>query len=112
MVNGPEVVKVLTFETSAEAAAVPSSLSLHVSLPRFGSGSSAVAVALLSKAPAALMVAVTLIVVLEPEASDGIVHGRAEQPEPLTFVMVRWVGVSVTWIDVAVEGPPLAMTSV
>src|SRR5947209_7434092 len=79
---------------------------------RFGSDSTAVAVALLSKAPAAVMVAVTLIVVLEPEASDGIVHGRAEQPEPLTLVMVRWVGVSVTWIDVAVDGPPLAITSV
>ena len=62
--------------------------------------------------PAALIVAVTLIVVFAPEASEAIVQGSAAQPLPLTFVIVRLVGVSVTWMFVAVEGPPLATTSV
>ena len=68
----------------------------------------AVAVAELSNAPAAVIVAVTLIVVFAPEARLAIVHGSAEQPLPVTFVIVRFVGVSVTCIAVAVEGPALA----
>jgi hypothetical protein len=54
-----------------------------------------------------MIVAVTVIVALDPEARLGIVHGSAEQPPPLTFVIVRFVGVSVTWTDVAVDGPAL-----
>src|SRR5260221_442916 len=85
---------------------------LSVLLARFESDSAGVAVAVLSNAPAALIVAVTLIVVFAPEASEGIVHGSAAQPLPLTFVMVRFVGVSVTWMLVAVDGPALATRSV
>ena len=73
----------------------------------------AFAVALLSNAPAALMVAVTLMVVLAPLARVGMVHGSGKaQPEPLTPVIVRFVGVSVTTILVAVDGPALATRSV
>src|SRR5258706_507728 len=85
---------------------------LSVLLFVFGSISAGVAVAVLSKAPEAVMVAVTLMVVLAPEASEAMVHGRAAQPLPLTLVMVRFVGVSVTWMLVAVDGPALATTSV
>src|SRR5438876_1204987 len=85
---------------------------LSVLLAVFGSNSSAVAEAVLSNAPAALMVAVTLLVVFEPEASVAMVQGRAARPLPLTLVMVKFVGVSVTWMLVAVDGPALATTSV
>src|SRR5260221_13389783 len=85
---------------------------LSVLLARFESDSAGVAVAVLSNAPAALIVAVTLIVVFAPEASEGIVHGRAAQPLPLTFVMVRFVGVSVTWMLVAVDRPAFVTTNV
>src|SRR5258708_5133389 len=111
-VNGPEVTRVFTSETSAEAAAVPPLPTLSVLFARFGSDSAAVAVAVLSKAPAAVIVAVTVIVVLAPEARLARVHGKAAQPPPVTFVMVRFVGVSVTWMLVAVDGPALATTRV
>src|SRR5215212_12029676 len=97
---------------SAEAAAEPPLPVLSVLLAMFGSGSAAVAVALLSKAPAALMVAVTLMVVFAPEARLAIVQGSAAQPEPETLVMVRFVGVSVTWMLVAMDRPALATSSV
>src|SRR5437764_191677 len=109
--NGPAVVNVLTIDTSADAAAVPPLPVLSVLLPVFGSGSAPDAVALLSNAPAAVMVAVTLMVVLAPEASVAIVHG-SEAQAPVTLVMVRFDGVSVTWILVAVDGPAFATTSV
>src|SRR5437868_9233721 len=100
-VYGPAVVNVLTSETSADTpVALPA---LEVLLARFGSFSTGVAVALLLKGPAALIVAVTVIVVFPPGANDGIVNGSAAQPLPVTFVIVRFVGVSVTWIDVAVD---------
>src|SRR5215212_1765368 len=99
-------------DTSAEAAAVPLLPALSVLFATFVSDSSGVAVAVLSNAPAALMVAVTLMVVLAPEARLAMVHGRAAQPEPLTLVMVRLDGVSVTWTLVAVEGPALATNRV
>src|SRR5258708_32361344 len=95
-VNGPEVVSVLTNETSAEAAAVPPLPVLAELFARGGSDSTAVAVALLSKAPAALIVAVTVIVTVAPEASVAMVQGKAAQPPPVTFVIVRLAGVSVT----------------
>src|SRR5436309_14362384 len=47
-----------------------------------------------------------------PYASEAIVHGSAAQPLPLTLPIERFVGVSVTWIDVAVDGPAFATTSV
>ena len=56
-----------------------------------GSDSSASTVALLSNVPEASMVAVTVMVVSAPEASDGIVHGSAAQPPPLTLVMVAFI---------------------
>src|SRR5438034_98160 len=111
-VNGPAVVNVLTTETSAEAAAMPLLPEVRVLVETFGSGSVAETVAVLSKAPAALIVAVTVIVAFAPEARLGIVQGNAAQPPPLTFVMVRFVGASVTCTFVAVDGPALAMKSV
>src|SRR4051812_48411465 len=94
------------------APVVPPLPVLSVLLPLLGSGSVAVAVALLSKAPAALMIAVTLMVTFAPEARLAMVQGRAAHPPPVTLVMVRCVGVSVTWMFVAVEGPALATTMV
>ena len=52
--------------------------------------------------------AVTLMDAVAPEAIDGIVHGNAVQPAPLTVVMVRFVGVSVTRTWEADDGPALA----
>src|SRR5260370_31534342 len=88
--------------------ASPTLFRSSVLLARFGSSSAGVAVAELSNAPAALIVAVTLMVVLAPEASGGIVHRRAGQPLTLTFVMVRFVGESGTLMLVAAAGPRLA----
>src|SRR5436305_11626914 len=108
---GPAVVSVFTIATSAAAAAVPPLPVLSVLFARLESVSAGVAVAVLSKAPAAMIVAATLIVVFAPDASEAIVHGSAEQA-PLAVPMVMFVGVSVTWIDVAVDGPAFATTSV
>src|ERR1043166_724701 len=110
--KGPAVISVLTIETSADGAAVPPLLTLSVLLPGTGSGSVAETVAVLSKDPAAVIVAVTLIVTFAPEARDAIVHGSAAQPPPLTLVMERFDGVSVTCTFVAVEGPALATNKV
>src|SRR5450759_5347969 len=110
--NGPEVVSVFTSETSTEAAAVPPLPVLSVLFAVFESNSAGVAVAVLSKAPAAVIVAVTVIVTFAPLASDAIVHGSAAQPPPVTFVIVMFVGVSVTWMLVAGDGPAFATTSV
>src|SRR4051794_12641751 len=92
-------------------SAVPPFPVLSVLFETFGSDGLADTVATLSNAPAALMVAVTLIVTFAPEAIDAIAHGRAAQPPPLTFVIVRLVGVSVTCTLVAVDGPAFATTS-
>ncbi len=108
IVNGPAVVSVLTPDTSAEEPATPSLPLLSVLLAGIGSVSIADTVALLSNAPAATIVAVTVTVVLAPLARLGMVHGNATQPPPLTLVIVRFVGVSVTCTDVAVDGPALA----
>src|SRR5258708_37814122 len=83
-VNGPEVTRVFTSETSAEAPVVPPLPVLSVLFAVFGSGSSPEAVALLSKAPAAVIVAVTVIVTFAPEARLAMVHGNAAQPPPVT----------------------------
>src|SRR5438309_2221850 len=111
-VNGPTVVSVFTIDTSADGAAVPPLPVVSVLLVVFGSGSVAETVALLSNAPAAVIVAVTVIVVFAPAARLAIVHGSAAQPPPVTFVMVRFVGVSVTCTFVAIDGPAFATTSV
>ena len=97
---------------SCGAPAVPPLPVLSVLLPRFGSGSVADTVEALSNAPAALMVAVTVIVAFAPEARLAIVHGSAAQLPPLTLVIVRLLGVSVTCTLVAVDGPAFATTSV
>src|SRR5438128_528044 len=109
--KGPGVVSVFTTETSAEVPASPPLPVLSVLLPGFGSDSVAETVAVLSKAPTALMVAVTLMVALAPEARLEMVQGSATQA-PLPLVMVRFDGVSVTLTFVAVDGPALAMKSV
>src|SRR5947209_497448 len=111
MVNGPAVVSVFTIETSAATPVMPPLPVLSVLLLVFGSGSIAVAVALLSKAPAPLIVAVMLMVVLAPEARVAFVHGSDAQA-PVTLVMVRFDGVSVTWMLAAADGLPFATTSV
>src|SRR5260221_450499 len=98
---------VFTTETSTRTA-VPPLPALSVLLARFESVSAGVGVALLSKAPPAAVVVVTLA----PAARLGMVHGRAEQPPPVTFVIVMFVGVSVTWMLVAIEVPALATTRV
>src|SRR5204862_4280888 len=111
--NGPAVVNVLTIETSADAAAVPPLPLLSELLFVFGSVSVAETVVLLSNAPAALIVAVTVSATFAPELMLGIVQGNgSEQPPPLRFVSVRFVGVSVTCTFVAVDGPALATVSV
>src|SRR5258708_1593378 len=111
-VNGPEVTRVFTNETSAEAAAGPPVPGLAVVLGRFGSESAAMDVGGLLNAPAALIGAMTLIVVLAPEARLAMAQGKAAQPPAVTFVMVMFVGESVTWMLVAVEGPASATTRV
>src|SRR4051812_35151775 len=110
-VNGPAVTSVLTTETSAEAPVRPPLPMLSVLLPGFGSGSVAETVALLSNDPGAVMVAVTLMVVFAPEARLAMVQGSATQA-PVTLVILRFAGVSVTLMFVAVDGPALAMKSV
>src|SRR5438270_7940173 len=109
---GPAVVSVLTIDTSAEAAAVPPLPVLSVLLLLFASDSVAETVALLSNAPAAVIVAVTVMVAFAPTARLAIVHGSVAQPPPVTFVMVRFVGVSVICTFVALDGPALATKSV
>src|SRR5436190_308056 len=96
----------------SEAAAVPPLPVLSVLLPGFGSVSVAVAVALLSNAPGAMIVAVTVMTVFAPEARLAMMHGENDVQAPLTFVMVRFAGVSVTLMFVAVDGPALATVSV
>src|SRR5436853_481710 len=94
--KGPAVINVLRTETSADAAAVPPLPVLSVLLVTFGSDSVAVTLAVLSNEPAAVIVAVTVIVAFAPEARLAMVQGSAPQPPPVTLVMLRFVGVSVT----------------
>src|SRR3954451_625033 len=93
---GPVVTSVLSTETSAEAAAVPLLPMLSVLLVTFGSGSVAETFAVLSNEPAAVIVAMTVMVTFALTPRLAIVHGSAAQPPPLTFVMLRFDGVSVT----------------
>src|SRR5260221_1173661 len=86
-VNGPEVTRVFTSETSAEAAAVPPLPVLSVLFARFVSNSAGVAVALLSNAPAAVIVAGTGIVVFAPQARVAMGEGQGGQAPPLTLVI-------------------------
>src|SRR5438045_3077137 len=95
---GPMVVSVLTSETSADPAAVPPLPVLSVLFVLLGSDSTAVAVAVLSNAPTAVIVAVTLMVVFAPTASLAIVQCSDAQPLPETLVIVKLEGVSVTWM--------------
>src|SRR5260221_14792410 len=91
-VYGPAVTSVLTIDTSGLAAATPPLPVLSVLLAGFGSGSAAVAVALLSNAPAALIVAVTVMLAEPPDTMNPTVQGNAAQPPPDTLVIVRLVG--------------------
>src|SRR5260221_3277726 len=91
-VNGPEVTRVFTSETSAEAAAVPPLPALSVLFARFGSDSAAVAVAGLSKAPVAVIVAVPWIARLVPRGRPALVAGQAAPPPPRTFLCVEVIG--------------------
>src|SRR5258708_24256164 len=109
-VNGPLVVSVLTTETSADAAAVPPLPVLSVLFDGSGSGSVADTVDVLSNDPTAVMVAVTLMGTFAPEARLAMGQGRAAHPPPLTLVMGRFDGVSVTCTFVAVAGPAFATT--
>ena len=106
------MLSVLLIETSALPTAVPPLPALSVLSPVFGSNSVAVAVAVLSNAPVAVIVAVTLMVAFAPFARVAMVQGSAAHPPPLTLVMLRFDGVSVTWMFVAVDGPALATTRV
>src|SRR2546423_575322 len=112
IVYGPLVISVFTMDRSADAAAVPPLPMLSVLLVTFGSGSLAGTFAVLSKEPAAVIAWVTVMVQFEPTPRLAIVHGSAVQPPPLTLVMLRFEGVSVTCAFVAIDGPALATTSV
>src|SRR5438105_7483721 len=112
MLYGPLVVSVLTIDTSADAAAVPRLPMVSVLLVCFGSGSLAETFAVLSKEPAAVIVAVTVMVTFAPTPRLAMVHGSAAQPPPLTLGMLRFDGVSVTCTFVAIDGPALATKSV
>src|SRR5258708_6722693 len=107
-VNGPEVTRVLTSETSAAGVALPPLPVLSVLLEGFGSVSAGVAVALLWKDAAAVGVAGRFLVTFAPETKLAIVHGSAAHPPPDTFVMVKFVGVWVTGLLVGVGGPAWA----
>src|SRR5262249_40493067 len=99
--------------TSADAVAVPPLPLLSVLLLVFGSVSFAVTPAALSNAPAAAIVADTLIVFLlaTPTANEAELHGRALQAPP-TVPRARCAGVSLTCTFVAVDGPLLMPTIV
>src|SRR5260370_947746 len=97
-VNGPEVTRVLTSETSAAGSALPPLPVMSVLLEGFGSVSAGVAVALLSFFSTDLAAAEMFTVTLPAALPMSRVHGRAAQPPPDTFVMVKFVGVSVTWM--------------
>ena len=105
--------RVLLRLTSADAVAPPLPV-LSVLFAVFGSNSVAVAVAALSNAPFAVMVAVTVIVALAALLIVPRLQGKAEQPPwlELTFVIVRLVGVSVTVTFVAASLPPLVTVMV
>ena len=109
--NGPLLSSVLVTCTSAEAVAVPPLSTSSVLFESLGSDSSASTVTTLSNAPAASIVAVTVMLTLVIGFMLAILHGREAQA-PLTPVMVRLVGVSTTLTLVAGCGPPLVTTSV
>src|SRR5438309_1013210 len=109
---GPAVTRVLLKIGRAACRDGPPFPVVSVSLARIEWLSAGVAVALLSNAPAARIVAVTLMVVCAPEASEAIVLGSAAQALAVALLLVSILGVSVTWMLVAVDGPAFATTSV
>src|ERR1043165_9229647 len=92
--NGPAVVSVFTIDTSTAVPVTPLLPVLSVLFAVFGSNSAAVAVALLSNGRGGVIAAVSLMVLFRRHAREAIVPGRPDQPLPLTFVIVRFVGVS------------------
>src|SRR5229473_5787153 len=112
-VNGPVVTSVFTRDTSAAATAVPPAVLVLFDVS--GSKSLPFAVAVLLKAPTAVMVAVTVMTRVFPMTMMGgllIVHGSEEQLAPLTVWMVMFVGVSLTTTNDAGDGPALWTVSV
>src|SRR5258708_24325638 len=107
-VKGTEVMRVWWRESRGVVSGVPPLPVLSVLFARFVSNSAGVAVALLSNAPAAVILAVTVMVTFPPEARLAMGQGKAAQPPPVTFVMDMFVCGSVTWILVAVDEPALA----
>ena len=99
--------------TSATPAAVPSllpSVPSSILFATIGSVSSAATLAVFEKAPTASIVAITVMVTSLaglPLAIFPIVHGKEVHPPPLTDVIVKFVGVSVTTTLFAVSGPTL-----
>src|SRR5258707_846700 len=91
------------------SAGVTVSESVALLVPGLGSVG---VLALLSTGRGALMVGVPVMVTFAPDEGGAIGQGGAAQPPPLTLVIVRLVGVSTTWMEVAVEGPALATKSV
>src|SRR5260370_24788305 len=108
MVKGPDVTSVLTTDTSADGRAVPPAVVVLFAV--LGSKSFPFAVAVLLNAPAAVIVAVTVMTRVFPMTMNGgllIVHGSEEQLAPLTVWMVIFVGVSFTTTNPAADGPAL-----
>jgi hypothetical protein len=109
--NGPLVSSVFVTDMSADGPALPPLPLLSVLLAVFGSVSAPLAEAMLSNAPAATIVAVRLIVAMPGNGRFAIVHGSATHA-PVTLVIDRFDGASVTLTAVAGAGPPLVMTIV
>src|SRR5258706_12835316 len=102
---------VWSVERLQEGAVVMSFPVLSVLLARFESDSAGVAVAVLSNAPAALIVAVTVMVVFAPAARLGMVQGSAAHPPPLELEMVGLGGGGGTRMLGVVERPAVAKRS-
>src|SRR5258706_560573 len=92
----PRVTSAFSNETSAEAAAVPPLPVLSVLFARFVSYSAFFFNDTATTEIYALSLHDALPILLAPEARLAMVQGKAVQPPPVTFVMVRLVGVSVT----------------
>src|SRR5690606_97697 len=101
----------LTLMLAPGTPALPPSPSVVLS-DGSGSGTSGEdTVAPLVKAPGASMVAVTVMVAVPLASSEAMVHGIVVHA-PLTLVIVRLVGTSVTCTLVAADGPALPTSMV
>src|SRR6266545_4269302 len=110
---GPGVTNVFTTARSADG--LVTSPAVLLLFDESGSKSLPLAVAVLLKAPAESIVAVTVMTRVFPMTMIGgplIVQGNDEQLAPLTLWMVMFVGVSLTTTNDAGEGPALWTESV